>query len=264
MEWVFIILGAAALIIPFCYLQNNLLTHTRFTLHSEKIDREVRIVHLTDLHSKIFKKKSLYREVLKEKPDIIVFTGDVADRYKDDTAAVAAADELCELISIAPVYAVSGNHEYGRLRREELFSYMENKGIHLLRGKGDNFHRISIFGLDEIGWPVKTQGLLEGFEREDGFKLLLSHFPHRFVEEYSKYDIDLTLCGHAHGGQFRLPFIGGLYSPDQGLLPKYSEGIHELNGRRMIVSRGLGNSRFPLRLFNYPEIVTIDIRPVNQ
>ena len=100
MEWVFIILGAAALMIPFCYLQNNLLTHTRFTLHSEKLDREIRIVHLTDLHSKIFKNKSLYREVLKEKPDIIVFTGDVADRYKDDAAALAAVPREAEMLPV--------------------------------------------------------------------------------------------------------------------------------------------------------------------
>lgn len=262
MLWLFIILTLGILLLIFCWLQNNIIVHDRFTVKSNKLTSPVRIVHLSDLHSKIFYNHALYEQVLKESPDIIVFTGDAVDRYRSVDLAKKAIDELAELAEIAPVYAVSGNHEYGRLEREDIFAYMQECGICVLRGEGRLVGKMHVFGIDEVGWPLNTQEQLEKFQEIDDFKILLSHFPHRFVEEYCKYDIDLTLCGHAHGGQFRFPLVGGVYSPGQGIFPKYSEGMHEIDGKTMVVSRGLGNSRFPLRLFNYPEVVTIDITPL--
>ena len=117
-----------------------------------------------------------------------------------------------------------------------------------------------MLGLDEVGYHCFTEKLLERFSRDKRFKLLLSHFPERFAADYCEYEIDLTLSGHAHGGQIVLPFIGGLYSPGQGLFPKYARGMHVIKKGRLIVSRGLGNSRFPLRFANYPEVITIDIK----
>lgn len=99
-------------------------------------------------------------------------------------------------------------------------------------------------GLTKWGIILKRPALRRFSERE-GFKILLSHFPERFKKDYINYDIDLTLSGHAHGGQFILPFLGGIYSPGQGLFPKYYRGMYEENGKKLIVSRGLGNSRFP-------------------
>ncbi|MDE6613711.1 MAG: hypothetical protein K2K28_04075 [Clostridia bacterium] len=87
----------------------------------------------------------------------------------------------------------------------------------------------------------------------------MAHEP-QYFENYVKAGFPLTLCGHAHGGQWRIPFTGrGLYAPKQGRFPKYTQGLHEKEGRKMIISRGLGNSEFPLRLFNRPEIVVIDL-----
>ena len=267
--WIVIgVIGILLLIALFCYLQNNAISHTRINIKTNKMKNGLRIINLSDLHSKIFSRNRLFREVKRENPDFIFFTGDVADRYKSDEKAFDAVNELSKLIEIAPVIAVSGNHEYGRLNREELFSYMEKRGIKLLRKERLQLEHkddlIKVFGLDEVGWPHKTEELLNAFSNENGYKILLSHFPERFSQVYSKYDIDLTLSGHAHGGQFILPFIGGLYSPGQGIHPHYYRGLYEIGENKLVVSRGLGNSRFPLRLFNYPDIVTIEINIKNK
>lgn len=77
---------------------------------------------------------------------------------------------------------------------------------------------------------------------------------------YHEQDIDLVFSGHAHGGQFRVPIIKGLYAPHQGVLPKYTEGVYTMGSTQLHVSRGLGNSRFPYRLFNHPEIIKVTLR----
>ena len=89
-------------------------------------------------------------------------------------------------------------------------------------------------------------------------QILLAHEP-QFINKYAEAGYKVALCGHAHGGQWRIPFTGrGLYAPQQGVFPKYTQGVHICGDMQMVVSRGLGNSRFPLRLFNRPEIVVID------
>ena len=264
MIWLYIAL-AAVLLCVFFYLQNNVLTHTRIKLKTDKLKKGIRIVLLSDMHSKIFSRDALFNAVMEEKPDLIIFAGDIADRYKSVEKAYAAVRQLSGLKKIAPVVAVPGNHEYGRINCNELFDKMKNSGIMLLRSEGTcmdiNGQLIEILGLDELGYHFKTDALLDEFSKQTGFKLLISHFPHLFEPCYSQYDIDLTLSGHAHGGQFILPFIGGLYAPGQGLFPKYYRGSYKIGEDTLVVSRGLGNSRFPLRLFNYPDVVTIDLLP---
>ena len=139
-----------------------------------------------------------------------------------------------------------------------------------------NGNKICILGLDENqadfnDYKARKNGTFvykdmkpyfDELDKLNGFKIVLSHFPENFeaVKEnnYSQYDFDLQLSGHAHGGQFILPFIGPVYSPGQGLFPKYARGSH---GERpmLIISRGLGNAEFPFRLFNHPEIIVIKI-----
>jgi predicted MPP superfamily phosphohydrolase len=96
-------------------------------------------------------------------------------------------------------------------------------------------------------------------ENQTGFTLLLSHRPD-FFAEYANNNIDLTLTGHAHGGQFRIPFIGGLYAPGQGLFPTYDSGLYKKDSSQMIVSRGIGNSSFPFRFNNRPEIILVKLQ----
>jgi predicted MPP superfamily phosphohydrolase len=141
------------------------------------------------------------------------------------------------------------------------------------RDDGSSGDVICLMGIDDdtLASAQKLQDTLSELqekikEREQvqdvqPFTILLAHEPQLF-DIYAEYDIDLVLCGHAHGGQFRLPFIGGFVAPDQGFLPTYTEGKHEREGATMIISRGLGNSVIPIRLLNRPELVTITLRSV--
>lgn len=139
-----------------------------------------------------------------------------------------------------------------------------------------NDNLIQILGLDENqanfeDYKARKNGtfiykdMSPYFNRLDtksGYKIVLSHFPENFravaENNYEKYDFDLQLSGHAHGGQFKLPFIGPVFSPGQGLFPKYAQGEHG-DRPKLIVSRGIGNAEFPFRLFNHPEINVITI-----
>lgn len=116
-------------------------------------------------------------------------------------------------------------------------------------------------GLTKWGIILKRPGFCAVFPSGRGLKYCF-RFPERFKKDYIITTL-FTLSGHAHGGQFILPFLGGIYSPGQGLFPKYYRGMYEENGKKLIVSRGLGNSRFPLRLFNRPEIIAADFIPKN-
>ena len=276
MKYAVLIIIFLILISIFLYLENNLIDVTRYLIKSQSIKSRVKIVHLSDLHSKPFKKALERTRSLK--PDIIVITGDyIDDKAKNKQKMLEYAKSLCE---IAPVYYITGNHERRLESFDELMSELEKCGFNVLLNEyttfnvGDN--EISILGLDEniadfddykarrrgdFEYPDMEQYFRE-FERSRGFRIVLSHCPENFegVEQlnYSNYDFDLQLSGHAHGGQFILPIIGPVYSPGQGIYPKYARGSF---GERpkLIVSRGLGNAEFPFRLFNHPEINVITL-----
>lgn len=95
--------------------------------------------------------------------------------------------------------------------------------------------------------------------QNDKYNILISHRP-ELIKLYSKYEYDLVFSGHAHGGQFRIPFIGGIYAPMQGLFPKYTSGVIEEGKTKLVVSRGLGNTTIPIRVFNQPEVVNIILK----
>ena len=187
------------------------------------------------------------------------------------------AKKLCD---IAPVYYVTGNHERRLEDFDELMFDFKEAGFNVLLNeiseinvKGNN---IAVLGLDENqadfeDYKARRNGTFEypdmkpyfeKLEKKEGYKIVLSHYPENFEKlsemNYSQYDFDLQLSGHAHGGQFILPFFGPVFSPGQGIHPKYARGSF---GERpmLIVSRGIGNSEFPFRLFNHPEIISISI-----
>ena len=130
-----------------------------------------------------------------------------------------------------------------------------------------NGDSMQLIGLDDpdfvdVGKTVQESILktkLGDLELKEGFRILLSHRPELF-DAYTSTNMDLVLSGHAHGGQFRVPFIGGIVAPDQGLLPKYDAGVFTENGTTMVVSRGVGNSIIPIRLNNRPEIVIVKLK----
>ena len=279
MEYIFIIIIVMAVIIAigvFLYLQNNIIDITKYNLKYDKADEPIRIVQLSDLHSKPFKK--VLKKIDEIKPDIICITGDyINDREKNKKKMLKYAKAL---VSKAKVYYITGNHERRLENFDELMDELSKVGFIVLLNRvsiyNDKGFEIDFLGLDENqanfdDYKARKKGTFEYKDMSPyfkqlnelgGYKIVLSHFPENFegVKEmnYSQYDFDLQLSGHAHGGQFCLPFIGPVYSPGQGLKPKYAKGSFG-NRPKLIVSRGLGNAEFPFRLFNHPEINVINI-----
>ncbi|SCC28504.1 Phosphoesterase [Bacillus mycoides] len=203
-------------------------------------------------------------------PDIIVITGDLIDSKSYD--AEISLQVIRELVTEYPVYFVTGNHEQWSGKYNSLEKELKKYNVTVLRNEHVSIQKdgqeINLLGIDD---PEFTSGnrdeehIVKSEIRKakdgmhsDGFKVLLSHRP-EFFEEYADEKVDLVLSGHAHGGQVRLPFIGGLVAPNQGILPKYTAGLYEKQNTSMIVSRGLGNSIIPQRVFNRPEIVVVQL-----
>lgn len=263
-------------IIIFFYLQNNLIEISELTIANNAVPhsfKDYKILHISDLHNKSFgiKQQKIIRKIEQIHPDIIVITGDLIDSGKPDTDA--AMELIAQAVTIAPIYYVSGNHEAWSGSYNNLKSDLINCGVTVLDNEctevlkdTDSIHIIGLsdpsFG--QNNWMEKTdddqsQTLLHTLaNRCPDFTILLSHRPDLF-DIYSTADVDLIFSGHAHGGQFRFPFIGGIFAPDQGIFPDLTEGIHTKNHSSMIISRGLGNSVIPLRLFNRPELVVVTL-----
>ena len=231
-----------------------------------------RIAHVSDLHNAEMgvgneKLLALLREA---EPDIIAITGDLIDSRKTDidVALTFAADAM----QIAPCYYVTGNHEARVSENEEMKTGLESVGVIVLDDErmelvlsGEN---ITLLGVDDPSFStdylfgdaasVVGSKLTELTAEEDGFTVLLSHRPELF-DTYVDRGMNLVLSGHAHGGQFRLPFVGGLVAPNQGLFPKYDAGLYTEGSTNMIVSRGIGNSLLPFRFNNRPEVILIEL-----
>ncbi|GAE30649.1 metallophosphoesterase [Halalkalibacter hemicellulosilyticus] len=274
----FLIISLLCLFIIFFHVQNNSLVVTQIQVQSEKIPigfNEFTIVQLSDLHNKSFSndQQVLLEKVNNANPDLIVFTGDLVDSKKDNNTPSLLLIE--GLVQIAPTYFVTGNHEWWAGNFESLENSLVNIGVHVMRNSVvelmNNQDIIQIIGIDD---PAHTKGndsertitemfILEAINELEAkhFQILLAHRP-EMIPLYSTYDFDLVFSGHAHGGQMRIPFIGGLVAPNQGFLPKYTSGEHVLDDTTMIVNRGLGNSVIPFRLFNRPEIVVVTLKSI--
>lgn len=264
--WMYVIIGLA-LLLYFFYYQNNALVISEYEIRSDKLTQQFhgyRIVQLSDLHNKSFghNQGKLVSTVAKEHPDVIVFTGDLVDSSRYDEKPSLLLME--QLVQIAPVYYVTGNHEWRAGTFASLEQKLKNIGVRVMRNAAANIavgdDTIQLIGIDDPagGTASHAEKLLQGLEG-DRFRILLAHRPERFPL-YADYGVDVVFSGHAHGGQIRLPFVGGLIAPGQGLFPTYTAGTYRSNNTTMIVNRGLGNSAFPLRIFNRPEIVTVTLR----
>ncbi len=217
---------------------------------------------------------ALLRALREAAPDLICITGDFLDSRRTDLDfALELAGQLAE---IAPAVYVTGNHEARRMDLSALEAGLAARGVQVLRDDWTPLARggeeIALLGLDDPGFAAgEDWTLAEGLDQTqarlsallaqagDRFSLVLSHRP-ELLPAYAEAGADLVLSGHAHGGQVRLPGIGGLFAPGQGILPRLTSGVHARGETRLVVSRGLGNSAFPLRVFNPPEIVTVILR----
>lgn len=267
--------AVAAVIFVWILWGNKALTINKITVKSDRLPRSFsgfRIAQISDLHNAEFGdgNMKLIEKLKESEPDVIVFTGDLADSYRTDIdIAVSFAEKA---IKIAPCYFVAGNHEARIGSYSELLDGLAGAGVRVLQNEAVVLKRddesITLLGVDDPSFQADylfgdekevMDSVLFGLtERADGYTVLLSHRPELF-DVYVLNNVDLVLSGHAHGGQFRLPFVGGVFAPGQGFFPKYDAGLYCENNTGMVVSRGIGNSLFPFRVNNRPEIVLVEL-----
>jgi len=256
---------------------NSALELNTYTITSDRLPEAFdgyRIAHVSDLHNAEMGEdnQKLLTMLREAEPDMIAITGDLIDsRNTDIEVALQFAEEA---VKIAPCYYVTGNHE---ARKSEGFYADFEAGLievgvvvlhdcEILIERDDT--TISLVGIDDPAFAENNGGgvglsmapeHIGALSSNDGFTILLSHRP-EFFNQYVRADVDLVLSGHAHGGQFRIPFVGGLVAPNQGLFPKYDAGLYTEDNTNMIVSRGIGNSILPFRVNNRPEVILIELQ----
>ena len=255
---------------------NTALELNKHAIKSYKLPSEFdgfMIAQISDLHNAEMGEdnEKLLSMIKEANPDIVAITGDMIDSRRMDIQV--ALDFAREAVKIAPCYYVNGNHELRVLEYEELKEGLEDLGVIILENAKATITKedesLTIIGLSdpslESGYIYTEEGevlnlyLNKLSKEDDNYKILLSHRPEYF-ELYFEAGMDLVLSGHAHGGQIRLPFVGGIIAPHQGFFPEYDGGLYIKEETNMIVSRGIGNSLFPVRFNNRPEVVLIELQ----
>lgn len=266
-----ILLVIALAVWGFIWGSNNWIQTTEYTVTSKKLPESfdgVKIVQVSDLHNAEFgeNQSSLIKKVAEAEPDAIFLTGDLVDRDRYDLeVSLTLVDAL---VKMGEVYYVTGNHEVSLNKIDEITSALEEREVTVLRNQAVKWEReeeaIQVAGIDDplIALSQKesdyTRQALEETGLTEEFTLLLAHRPEVF-DVYAEKQIDIVFSGHAHGGQVRIPGIGGLFAPGQGWFPEMTKGTFQKGNTELILSRGLGNSGFPLRVFNLPEIVVVTL-----
>ena len=254
---------------------NTALELNAYTVTSSQLPESFdgyRIAHISDLHNTQMGKNSnqLLTMLRDADPDMIAITGDLIDSRS--TNVDIALQFVQEAVKIAPCYYVTGNHEARVNEYSELKNGLISAGVIVLEDDSAEIfidgESITLIGVNDPSF--QTDYLLGDSETamqstlsmlhadEVGFTILLSHRPELF-DTYVDYDFDLILSGHAHGGQFRIPIIGGIVAPNQGFFPEFDAGIYTDGNTNMLVSRGIGNSIFPFRVNNRPEVILIEL-----
>ncbi|EKD23539.1 MAG: hypothetical protein ACD_81C00220G0002 [uncultured bacterium] len=268
---------AGVLLGLFLYTQNKEIGVSDYAIGFETLPNAFngfRIVQLSDLHNKRFGKQQRYLidSIRQANPDIIVMTGDLVDGifYHPEVTL----ELIRGLRDVAPMYCVSGNHEWKTGSYDTFKGQLITLGVSVLDNRVEtivrNDHMLAIVGIDDYSRYETKQSAKEIIHKElaqiwqpineHAFKILLAHRPERF-SDYMEYPFSLIFSGHAHGGQWNLPILGPLFAPGQGLFPRLVSGIHRRHGTSMVISRGIGNSGFAFqRLFNKPEVVVVTLK----
>ena len=273
-----VIVAILILLIIWIAYGNTDLEIYKYNVKSEDIPSEFdnfRIVQISDLHNAEFgeNNEKLLLMLKQADADIIAITGDMIDsRNTDIDVAISFAQKA---VNIAPVYYVNGNHESRVLGEyEKLKQGLTDAGVTILENSSTDItigdETITLIGINDPTFCMEfvddtmeqniAHQLVNVIPDNDNYKVLLAHRPEYF-DVYAG-NVDLVLSGHAHGGQFRIPFIGGLVAPGQGFFPEYYEGSHIKENTEMIVSRGIGNSIIPFRINNKPEIIVAELTKI--
>ena len=276
-RWIVLVALCALLacLIPYLLWANTVLTVSHVELDLLPGEGSFTIAQVSDLHNAEFGggNGELLTILEEAEPDLIAITGDLIDSRRTDPAPALAFLEGA--VELAPVCYVTGNHEFRAYDAyQDLKSQMEELGVIVLENESMVLEEVPlrVIGLDDPSFGVRSdpsatpeqilQGALTALApqagEEDLRTVLLAHRP-EYVELYAQHGADLVLSGHAHGGQVRLPGVGGLYAPGQGFLPAYTSGLYQIGETSLVVSRGLGNSLFPLRVNNRPEVVLVKL-----
>ena len=250
-------------------------THYRISFYQEtskKVSANIRVAVISDIHNREYgtDNEVLISDLRALKPDLILFPGDMIILDEEDYQP--ALDLVSALAEVAPCYGVLGNHESERIYYRddrELPALFENAGLRLLRNAQEEIQigkdTVQLIGVEGTAYGFEEYGGREFMEKADidpsAFSILMAHIPVLFEPQLSVYGFDLGIAGHVHGGIVVLPFLGGLYSDEEGFFPEFTAGKYILDGQQtLIISAGLGDSkRFPPRINNMPELVVIDI-----
>ena len=262
------------------YISYNSLEAEEYTISSDRINSEVKLALISDLHDHTFgeKNEELVQMLKEQEPDLILMAGDmINDISKDSHVAVELIEQVKD---IAPVYYSLGNQEEDYIGRgtSDLLNELKDAGAIVL---DESYQDIQVngnairlggmydyaFALDGNNTTTKESmrpslyQFLTDFQDTDSYRLMMAHRPDSFIfgDATRTWEIDLVVSGHNHGGQVILPFLGGIYGGDQGWFPKYVDGVHHFKTvKNMVITRGLGSGEEKLPRFNNkPEVVMI-------
>lgn len=244
-----------------------------YDLESTKINNNIKMALITDLHSCKYGKnqKTLINAINKQNPDLVLLSGDIFDDNKTHNNTIIFLETISKKY---PCYYVTGNHEFRTGEVQILKDLLKSFNINVLEGNFETINVknnfINIAGVDDpdisiyLNNKININQQLKNIDdniKNNYYTILLSHRP-ELIEKYNEYNFDLVLCGHAHGGQWRIPYLlNGFLAPHQGFFPKYAGGRYTFDNKEMIVSRGLARETTIVpRIFNRPELVIINLK----
>ena len=253
------------------YISYNNLTFTNYTINSNKVNDNINVTIISDLHENIFGEDNtdLIKKIEKQSPDIILVAGDMTN--EDSTDIKLVTNLMKRLSEIAPVFYSLGNTEYDNITKfnSDIIKQLENVNVTVLDKEYEDIKIkntiIRIGGMYDYAFALNgnnTYKFLCDFQDTESYKIMMAHRPDSFIfgDASEVWDIDLVVSGHTHGGQVRLPFIGGLYVGDQGYFPKYDKGLFDLNKIKILITSGLGSGKQKIPRFNnVPEVVNLKI-----
>ncbi|MEE1076578.1 MAG: metallophosphoesterase [Acutalibacteraceae bacterium] len=276
------ILISIILVIFYIIANQYKITKSEYTVESDRVKSEIKIAVISDLHNMNFlnDNKGIVKKIQSEEPDIIAVVGDMIDEYAENSENTL--NVMTELPDIAPTYYSMGNHDKLFSDYTSYITEVENSGVIVLDDKTDKItigeNEITLLGLSgysfgEVENPAYT-ALLKELCENNSLRLMLCHYPEFsqwFFERdlYYESDFELMLSGHTHGGLVRIPYIGGVFAPNQGFFPEYTKGMYYVdkenkNPYNMLVTSGLGQDKRFIRLNNFPEIAFITVKPVDK
>lgn len=248
------------------FISYHALGVTEYSVSSAKISEDISIAVISDLHESEFGKDNsrLIQKVRECNPDLIFTVGDMVNGSTEDFSYLAPL--YSSLSEIAPTYSSLGNHEISNPHLEEIKEILRKHSNFL----DNQYIETSVNGTDiRLGslsgyhpQIAELNDYIKDFADTDKFTLLLSHCPEYYVWGVDEHKIDMMISGHTHGGQVILPFVGGVYAPEQGYFPEFDYGVFHEENATLVITRGLGSSRQPApRLNNPPEIISLTLSP---